>query len=107
MKLDKESWLAFLDAHPWVKRWVLNKYILAAVTCCLLFLFGGDQSLLQQAKRLRQMRHLQEQIRQSREHIAECERELQTLADTDSLERFAREQYHMHAPNEEVYIIDK
>ena len=107
MKPDKESWLSFLNAPPWVKRWVLNKYIVAGVVCGLLFLFGGDQSLLQQAKRLRQMRHLQEQINLSREHIAQCERELQTLADTDSLERFAREQYHMHAPNEDVYVIDR
>ena len=52
------------------------------------------------------MRHLQEQIDLSREHIAECERELQTLADTDSLERFAREQYHMHTSNEDVYVIE-
>ena len=105
MKLDKESWHSFLDAHPWVKRWVLNKYIVAGVVCGLLFLFGGEQSLLQQCKRLRHMRHLQEQITISREHIAQCERDLQTLTDTDSLERFAREKYHMHAPNEEEYVI--
>ena len=107
MKLDKDSWLSFLDAHPWVKRWVLNKYIVVGTVCLLIILFGGDQSLLQQGKRLHQMRHLQAQIDESREHIARCERELQTLSDTDSLERFAREQYHMHAPNEEVYIIEQ
>lgn len=106
MRLDKDSWHSFLNAHPWVKRWVLNKYVAACAVCGLIFLFGGDQSLLQQAKRLRHMRHLQEQISQSRQHIAECERALQTLSDTDSLERFAREQYHMHASNEEVYVIE-
>jgi hypothetical protein len=31
---------------------------------------------------------------------------MRVLDDVDSLERFAREQYRMHAPNEDVFIVE-
>ena len=96
---------AYIAAHPWLGKWVLNKYTITTVIFGLWFLFVGDQSLLKQYQRARQMRSLQQQIDQSRENIATYQRELDYLADPDSLERYAREQYHMHQPNEEVYIV--
>ena len=96
---------AYIAAHPWLGKWVLNKYTITTVIFGLLFLFVGDQSLLKQYQRARQMRSLKQQIDQSRGNIATYQRELDYLADPDSLERYAREQYHMHQPNEEVYIV--
>ena len=96
---------AFLDAHPWLDRWVLNKYTITTLIFGIFFLFIGDQSLVRQAKRVRQARHLQRQIDESRQNIATYQHELDVLANPDSLEQFAREHYNMHAPNEEVYIV--
>jgi cell division protein FtsB len=36
-----------------------------------------------------------------------AQREIQALHNTDSLERFAREHYYMHTPNEDIYLIDE
>lgn len=103
MKLsDIQSYIA---AHPWLDKWVLNKYTITTLIFGVFFLFVGDQCIVKQIKRAHQVRSLQEQINQSRENIATYERELEYLANPDSLERFAREHYHMHQSNEEVYII--
>ena len=95
----------FIAEHPWFDHWVLNKYVITVVLFGIYFLFIGDQSLVRQLKRARQMHSLQQQINQSRENIATYQRELDYLANPDSLERYARETYHMHAPNEDVYIV--
>lgn len=96
---------AYVAKHPWIGRWVLNKYSITCLLFGVIFLFVGDQSLLNQIRRARQMSSLQEQILISHENIAIHQRELDHLAIRDSLERFAREEYHMHAPNEDVYIV--
>ncbi len=96
---------SYIDEHPWLKRWVLNKYTITCLIFGVFFLFVGDQSLLKQIKRARQANHLQKQIELSRENIATYRHELDVLHNTDSLERYAREHYHMHAPNEDVYIV--
>ena len=95
----------YIAEHPWLDRWVLNKYTITTLIFGVFFLFVGDQSIVKQVKRIRQARHLQQQIDQSRENIAKYERELEYLSIPDSLERYAREHYNMHAPNEDVYII--
>ena len=95
----------YIKDHPWIERWVLNKYTITTLIFGVFFLFVGDQCLLKQLQRARQVRSLQHQIEQSRDNIATYQRELDYLANPDSLERYAREQYHMHTPNEEVYIV--
>ena len=96
---------SYIAAHPWIDRWVLNKYTITCLIFGVFFLFIGDQCIVKQIQRARQAHHLQQQIQQSRDNIATYQRELDYLANPDSLERYAREQYHMHAPNEVVYIV--
>ena len=96
---------AYISKHPWMGKWVVNKYTITTLLFGVFFLFVGDQCIVKQVKRVRQERHLQRQIKESRRNIATYERELQTLSNPDSLERYAREHYHMHAPNEDVYIV--
>lgn len=95
----------YLNQHPWIDKWVVNKYTITTLIFGMFFLFVGDQCIVRQVKRVRQERHLQRQINESRKNIATYERELEVLSHPDSLERYAREHYHMHAPNEDVYII--
>ncbi|MBO6073902.1 MAG: septum formation initiator family protein [Paludibacteraceae bacterium] len=95
----------YLDEHPWLDRWVVNKYTITCLIFGVFFFFIGDQSLVKQIKRVRQAHRLEKQIDESRLNIATYQRELEVLSNTDSLERYAREHYHMHAPNEEVYIV--
>ena len=96
----------YIADHPWLRKWVLNKYTITVLIFGVFFLFIGDQCLIRQIKRAHQARHLERQIEESRSNIANYQRQLDALANPDSLERFAREQYHMHAPNEEVYVVE-
>ena len=96
---------SYLQEHPWIDKWVVNKYTITTLIFGLFFLFVGDQSIVKQSQRKRQARHLQRQIDESRKNIATYEHELQVLSHPDSLERYAREHYKMHAPNEDVYIV--
>ena len=54
----------------------------------------------------REIRHLEEQRDSYREGIKRAEKGLQVLQNTDSLERYAREHYYMHAENEDVYLLE-
>jgi len=97
---------SYISSHPWIKRWLLNKYAITVFIFGVFFLFIGDQCLVKQIRRARQAHHLERQIEESRSNIAAYQHQLDALANPDSLERFAREQYHMHAPNEEVYVVE-
>ena len=96
---------AYIANHPWLGKWVLNKYTITIVIFGVFFLFIGDQSIVKQVQRARQMRELQGQIDQSRENIITYQHELDYLANPDSLERYAREHYHMHTADEVIYIV--
>lgn len=96
---------SYFDKHPTLKRWIVNKYTITCLVFGVFFLFIGDQSLVKQIKRQRHAHRLERQIEESRRNIATYQRELEVLTNTDSLERYAREQYHMHAPGEKVYIV--
>ena len=85
---------------------LINKY---AVTLCLfaiLFVFVGDNSFVQYVKRIKKMHALEQQIKTTNEDIQTSQSVMQSLDNIDSLERFAREEYRMHAPNEDVYIVE-
>lgn len=96
---------AAIAKHPWLGKWVLNKYTITCLVFGVFFLFVGDQCVFKQIKRARQAHRLEQQIKESRQNIATYERELNVLSNPDSLERYAREHYHMHAPGEDVYIV--
>ena len=66
----------------------------------------GDNSLVHYLKRVKKIRAIEEQLIVTKENTKKAQSVLQTLDNADSLERFAREQYRMHAPNEDVYIVE-
>ena len=88
-----------------IRKW--GKYVITVLIFLVVYLFIGDQSMLRFAKRGREIRRLEEQRDMYREGTAEAQRELQTLHNADSLERFAREHYFMHAEGEDVYLVEE
>lgn len=87
-----------------MRKWL--KYVITIVVFLIVYLFIGDQSLIQFARRGREIRQLEQQRDMYREGAEKAERELKTLSHPDSLERFAREHYYMHTPNEDIYLIE-
>lgn len=83
-----------------------GKYVITILIFMVVMVFFGDQSLINYVRRSREIRHLEEQRDNYREGIKRAEKGLQVLQNTDSLERYAREHYYMHAENEDVYLLE-
>ena len=94
--------------HYWqkIRKVLINKYAIALLVFALLFMFFGDHSLIQYLKRAKKMRALEAELVQTQQDIEQAEAVMRVLDNVDSLERFAREQYRMHAPNEDVFIVE-
>lgn len=90
-----------------IRKVLINKYAIALYVFAVLFVFFGDHSLIQYLKRAKKMRALEEQLEVTHWDIEQAKSVMRVLDDVDSLERFAREQYRMHAPNEDVYVIEE
>lgn len=90
-----------------VRRFVLNKYAMVLLIFGFVFLFAGDQSIVNMIRRGHDIRVLEGQRDRYEEGVKAAQRDIETLQHTDSLERFAREHYYMHAPDEDVYLIDE
>lgn len=89
-----------------IRKVLINKYAITLMVFALLFMFFGDHSLIQYLKRAKKMRAIEAELVQTQQEIEQAEAVMRVLDDVDSLERFAREQYRMHAPNEDVYVVE-
>lgn len=88
-----------------IRKW--GKYILTLLIFAVVFLFIGEQSVVHFIRRGREIRHLEEQRDMYLEGAAKAEQEINTLQQPDSLERYAREHYYMHTPNEDIYLVEE
>ena len=88
-----------------IRKW--GKYAITILVFAVVFLFIGEQSLVQFVRRGREIRHLEEQRDLYQEGAEKAQREIHALHQTDSLERYAREQYYMHKANEEIFLVDE
>ena len=89
-----------------VRKVLINKYAITLYVFAVLFIFIGEQSLINQINRKREIRKTQMEIQQIKAETEEANNLLQSLDNKDSLERFAREQYKMYTDKETVYLID-
>ena len=89
-----------------MRKILINKYAITLYLFAILFVFVGDNSFIQYVKRRKKMHALEVQIKLTNEDIKSSQSVMQALDNIDSLERFAREEYRMHAPNEDVYIVE-
>ena len=87
-----------------IQKW--GKYAITLLAFLIVFLFVGDQSLIRFFHRHREIRQLEEQRDMYRTETEKAQREIQMLQNADSLERFAREHYYMHTPEEDIFLID-
>lgn len=89
-----------------VRKALISKYAITIYVFAGIMIFVGDQSLIQFVKRAKKVRQVEQQIEQNQQDIQQAQRAMQRLDNLDSLERFAREEYYMHADNEDVYLVD-
>ena len=88
-----------------IRQW--GKYVITLLVFLAVFLFVGPQSLLHFVHRHREISRMEEQRDLYRSEAEKVEQEIRVLQDADSIERFAREHYYMHTPNEDIYLVDE
>lgn len=99
--MDTSKFLNFM------RKYVLNKYVLVLLVFGVVFVFVGEQSFIKGIKRRRQIRQTELQLEATRADIKAMQHSIDLLRSTDSLERYAREHYYMHAEGEDVYIVSE
>ena len=89
-----------------VRKVLINQYAITLYVFAILFLFVGEHSLIKQFSRKREIRQTRNAIEQISAQTTKSQNLLQSLSNIDSLEYFAREQYHMHTEQETVYVVE-
>ncbi len=89
-----------------IRKHIPNKYVLTLIVFGMVFIFSSDRGLIRLAKRRHEIRGVEQQRDRYRQGIEKAQRDLEILQNRDSLERFAREHYYMHAKDEDVYLVD-
>ncbi|NBC84254.1 MAG: septum formation initiator family protein [Bacteroidetes bacterium] len=83
-----------------------NKYVLTLLLFFVWLLFFDQNNLLQRYKHLRHYNQLQEDKAYYHKRIENDASRLQQLeSDKETLEKFAREEYYMKKPDEDIFII--
>jgi cell division protein DivIC len=95
--------IKFIEKLPLILR---NKYLLTIIIFFVWLLFLDSNNLVSRYKEMRDLRKLKSEKEYYVQRIEEDKRKLFELkTDNQNLEKFAREQYRMKKPEEDLYII--
>lgn len=84
----------------------INAYWLVTIVFLVLTFTAGDSSLYKRYQYDEKIRSLEKEIRYYQEEAETNRRKLESLrTDKEGLERFAREEYFMKKPEEDIFII--
>ena len=82
------------------------KYLVAFVLFLAWIVFFDENSIIAHQKNKKQLRELQQQKEYYKERINSDRQKLEDLkSGKENLEKFAREQYYMSKPDEDVFIV--
>lgn len=89
--------------------WFKNKYTISLAFFAIYILIFSQNNLIERLSYIRQLRHLEQQKEYYKQQIKENSEKLQQLKTNTggNLEKFAREEYLMKKPDEDVYVIVK
>jgi cell division protein FtsB len=87
-----------------------KRFLLIVCVCTALFLgfkfIGSKGTITHWIKAKAEIRRQEKQMEQYRREIEAMDKDINELKNNkDSLEKFAREQFHFAAPDEDVYLI--
>jgi cell division protein FtsB len=83
-----------------------NKYIIALIIFGAIILFFDDSNLIKRYKVRRDTTKLEKEIDYYSDRIKQDSAAIEALSNSaENLERYAREQYNMKRPNEDIFII--
>lgn len=83
-----------------------NKFVIAFILFAIWIIFFDENSIVSHVQSKRQLNELEQQKEYYQERIVTDRQKLEDLnKGKDELEKFAREQYQMSKPDEDVFII--
>ncbi len=82
-----------------------NKYAMAVLVFVIWLVCIDDNSIHRRVSLHRNVMELKERKEQLKREIEEDYRKMEDLRSVETLEKFAREEYYMKAPNEVVFIV--
>ncbi len=85
--------------------YVKNKYFVTSVIFVFWVTFFDQNKLIDRYRNLRELNQLQKDKEYYINRIEEENRKLNELGKGKNLEKFAREQYLMKKPNEDIFVI--
>lgn len=84
-----------------------HKYLITILIFLVIIVFIDDNSLLRRWSVAREMSNVKEEIEKYRNEYEESTLRLSELdADSNSIERIAREKYLMKKPNEDIFVFE-
>ncbi len=84
----------------------INKYYLTFAIFLVLTFFVGESNLYKRYQYDQKIKFLKSQIQEYQHNIEDSKAKLDALrTDNENLERYAREQFLMSKPDEEIFII--
>ena len=84
-----------------------NKYIFAITLFVVWMLIFDENSILSRIRIMRELHELENKAMQYQKKIEEDQSRINALRQgNDALEAFARENYYMKAPGEEIFLIE-
>lgn len=85
-----------------------NKYLVATILFLAWILFFDENSIVSHSRNKRRLKELTEQKETYREQIKSDKQKFEDLnSGPENLEKFAREQFYMSKPNEDVFIVEE
>lgn len=98
--------MAKIDFNNSVFKTLRNKWIFASVLFLTWIVFFDENSIVSHQKNKRRLYELKQQEEYYRERIEVDKQKLEDLkAGEEKLEKFAREQYYMSKPDEDVFVV--
>jgi len=86
----------------------LNKYWVAIIIFVVITVFIGDNTVIDRLGYDREIRRLERDIAFQNKELQENREKLNAIRENDeSLEKFAREQYRLTKPDEELFIVEE
>ena len=103
MKLNREK-LKSLKVQA--KKISSRKYLVATISFLAWIIFFDENSIISHQRQRQRLREMLQQKKYYIEQIAADKIKLEELnSGSGNLEKFAREQHYMSAPNEDVFIV--
>jgi cell division protein FtsB len=89
-----------------IPAWLRNKYLVATLSFVVIMVFFGDNDLITQYYRTRELQKLNAGKKYYIEQIKTAKQELNLLqTNPATLEKYAREKYWMKKENEDLFIV--